>query len=43
MTKQKEIRVQISNRLYRLVPAEKCTIKTMSDLIDKFDIYFLSK
>lgn len=43
MVRRKEVRVQIKNRLYRLVPSEKLTVKNMSAMIDEFDIYFLSK
>jgi len=39
----KEMRVQIGRRLYKLVPAEKVSIKNLSHFLDKFDVRILTE
>jgi hypothetical protein len=35
--------VQVGRRLYALVPMEKLNFKNMSEMLDKYDVYLLTK
>jgi hypothetical protein len=43
MARSKEVRVQVGKRLYGLVPMERLTLKNMSGMLDKYDVYLLTR